>query len=159
MLEKRACRVLQSNLSCLASSCHFCYTYISVTLYICYTWGWTIDRKTVRRKFTRKGCCPAAAGGLIHNFGSLSGLVLQVYCWGPAVHFASLVPDLLFYSFQFCLKRCLNLLDKMRIYWGKGEPCRAAFLSVECRACCLSLKAVVFRSIDMELRKGLPSLH
>lgn len=29
----------------------------------------------------------------------------------------------------------------------------------ECVACSFSLKAVVFRSVDVDLRKGLPSLH
>lgn len=34
-----------------------------------------------------------------------------------------------------------------------------AFLSEECRVFSLSLKAVVFRSVDVDLRKVLPSLH
>lgn len=52
-------------------------------------------------KFTRKGCCCAAAGAVIHNFGSLLGLVLQVWILllgglcELAVNFASLLPDLL----------------------------------------------------------------
>lgn len=50
--KKRVCRVLQSNLSHPPSSCYF-------WICICYTWGWTIDRKIMHRKVTRKGCCPA----------------------------------------------------------------------------------------------------
>jgi len=40
--------------------------------------SWTIGGKMTCGTFTRKGCC-RAAGAVIHSFGLLSGLVLQVW--------------------------------------------------------------------------------
>lgn len=74
----------------------------------------------MHRALTRKGCC---AGAVIHTSRSLLGLVLQVWIFHleGLCELLKLTSRPTLSSFQFCLKRHLNLSDRKIPNYGRDN--------------------------------------